>query len=384
MPKTITALTPEQEARMPEWVEKWTKIGLSTEPADFDRAEAAGRACYRATGIPEPFVVIRAGSPYATTLGGVLSVELLKRLDVFMNGIEKGKIKRPDDFVPTWDIFTDYVQTIVPVEKQTFDQIMPVILEDKVKDPAFMKDAEYVWHQVFTKIKADVIKDAKENAHKHWVEYRSAQLWASWYAYITFFRDVCDWENEKLEMFAHDEALALTCGWTWWNGAVLSISDRPRKIEFDEEKRLHCENGPAIRYPDGWSIYCWHGTSVPDHWITNRDNLDPVEIIKNTNVEMRAVGAEIVGWPKMLTTLNVKVINDSGSDDIGQLIEMTLPGLNRPGRFLKAVCPRNGVIVEGVPYVSDIDNKPIETAIAAQAWRIGDPQSEYEHPPMRT
>jgi len=48
------------------------------------------------------------------------------------------------------------------------------------------------------------------------------------------------------------------------------------------------------------------------------------------------------------------------------------------------MCPRNGEIFEGVPFVSDIDGLPINTALAAQAWRIGDPQSEYQHNPVRT
>jgi len=86
----------------------------------------------------------------------------------------------------------------------------------------------------------------------------------------------------------------------------------------------------------------------------------------------------------MLSVLSARVIDDSGNDDIGALIEMNLPGLSEPGRFLKAKCPRNGIIVEGVPRVSDIDGLPIDTALAAQAWRIGDPQSEYIHPPRRT
>jgi hypothetical protein len=86
----------------------------------------------------------------------------------------------------------------------------------------------------------------------------------------------------------------------------------------------------------------------------------------------------------MLSVLKAKVIDDSGSDDIGQLIELTLPGLKTPGRFLKARCPRNGIICEGVPRVSDIDNLPINTALHAQAWRIGDPLSEYIHPNRRT
>jgi hypothetical protein len=86
----------------------------------------------------------------------------------------------------------------------------------------------------------------------------------------------------------------------------------------------------------------------------------------------------------MVSALNRRIIDGDPDSDIGALIELTLPGLPEPGRFLQAICPRNGTIVEGVPRISDIDNQPIETAIAAQAWRDGLPASEYEHPLYRT
>jgi hypothetical protein len=153
-------------------------------------------------------------------------------------------------------------------------------------------------------------------------------------------------------------------------------------------KRLVAKGGTAVYSAVGSAGFSYfgagHGVRVPDHWLAARANLDPNEVIKSENVEQRAAGAAIVGWPKMLSVLKAKVIDDSGNDDIGQLIELKLPGLREAGRFLRARCPRNGTIVEGVPRVSDIDGLPIDTALAAQAWRIGDPQAEYAHPPMRT
>ena len=86
----------------------------------------------------------------------------------------------------------------------------------------------------------------------------------------------------------------------------------------------------------------------------------------------------------MADRLNRRVIDGDPASDMGALVELTLPGLSEPGRFLMARCPRNGTICEGVPRVSDIDGLPINTALAAQAWRIGDPQSEYQHPLVRT
>jgi hypothetical protein len=150
------------------------------------------------------------------------------------------------------------------------------------------------------------------------------------------------------------------------------------------DNRLHRADGPAVHWPAGEAYYFWRGTRVPNHWIEDRANLDPNEVIRVVNVEQRVAGAVICGWPKMLSVLKEKVINQHPKSEIGSLIELTLPGLENPGRFLKAMCPRNGLIVEGVPYVSDIDNSPIETAIAAQAWRLGDAAAEFQISPKRT
>jgi hypothetical protein len=162
------------------------------------------------------------------------------------------------------------------------------------------------------------------------------------------------------------------------------VSDRPLEYHIDEQNRPHCETGPFVRWADGSAFYAWHGVYVPADWIENRATLDPREVIKADNVEQRAAGAAIIGWPRMLSVLKAKVIDDSGNSEHGQLIELTLPGLPQPGRFLKALCPRNSWIVEGVPRVSDIDGLPIETAHAAQAWRNGESQAEFQFPPRRT
>ncbi len=50
----IDKLTPEQEARFPEFVERWTKIGLSTAPCDFEKAKAAAKRIYKDAGLEEP------------------------------------------------------------------------------------------------------------------------------------------------------------------------------------------------------------------------------------------------------------------------------------------------------------------------------------------
>jgi hypothetical protein len=214
--------------------------------------------------------------------------------------------------------------------------------------------------------------------------YQGGNMWAASSAYISAFRDVLGLRLPEHAAFDAWKAASIHGGFRVMHEEFCIVSDFPEFIRIDDQNRPHCETGPSYRWRDGWSLYYWHGTAVPAHWIEDRANLDPAEVVRAENVEQRAAGAAIVGWPKMLSVLKQKVINDSGNDDIGALIELTLPGLNEPGRFLKARCPRNGLIVEGVPRISDIDGLPINTALAAQAWRIGDPQSEYQHPPRRT
>ena len=298
-------------------------------------------------------------------------------------------------------------QVMPQVESQVMSQVASQVgsqvewqVRSQVKSQVASQVRSQVWSQVRSQVWSQVASQVASQVESQVASQVGPQVasqvrpvtnnlyhgsfYASWGAYVSFMRDVLGWDDPVLEKFAIEEELIKSCGWVWWHENVCVISDRPSIINRDAEGRLHCENGPSIAYRDGWALHHWHGVSVPLHWIEKRADLDPNEVIKTENTEQRAAGAEIVGWPKMLSVLKARIINDSGSPDIGQLIELELPGLQTAGRFLKAVCPRNGIIVEGVPRISDIDGLPIDTALAAQAWRIGDPQSEYHHPTRRT
>src|SRR3989304_3327522 len=70
MPKRIDKLTPEQEARLGEWRDKWIKIGLCCEPADRKLAEAALAACYRHTKLEPPKAYVWVQSPLTLAYAG--------------------------------------------------------------------------------------------------------------------------------------------------------------------------------------------------------------------------------------------------------------------------------------------------------------------------
>ncbi|MDE2105075.1 MAG: hypothetical protein KGL39_47995, partial [Patescibacteria group bacterium] len=64
----ITALTTEQEKRFPEFVEKWTRIGLSTKSANRIEAEKGIRLAYEAAALPKPKKIVWCGSPLSQGL----------------------------------------------------------------------------------------------------------------------------------------------------------------------------------------------------------------------------------------------------------------------------------------------------------------------------
>lgn len=50
----IESLTPEQEAQLPFYLEKWKKISLDTGPIDFDLCVKWAKECYKAVGLVPP------------------------------------------------------------------------------------------------------------------------------------------------------------------------------------------------------------------------------------------------------------------------------------------------------------------------------------------
>lgn len=332
----ITKLTPEQEASIPAYRDEWIKLGESTEQSDVAVMRQSVNDLYDVLGLPRVPVLVM-DSP----MGCVVASNVLRS---------------------------------VPASDNIWANIGANIW-DNIRVNIGANIGDNIWANIGDNID-DFSFEYSVSEGNHSIAYT---------AYANFFETIGhiyppDLKN-KLNVLTNYHS---TCGWLYGFESVAFVSNRPTVLNRDENGRLHCETGHAIEYADGYGFCAWHGVQIPTEWVLNKTTIEPSVILKTENVEQRAAGAALLGWPRMLSALNAKIIHDSGSPDMGQLIELTLPGLPKPGRFLKAHCPRNGIICEGVPYISDIDGLPIDTALAAQAWRIGDPQSEYQHPPMRT
>jgi hypothetical protein len=87
--------------------------------------------------------------------------------------------------------------------------------------------------------------------------------------------------------------IARSAGWIVPHERVCWVSERPSVLRADATARLHCADGPALQYPDGWCLHAWKGVEVPPWMIENpekvtigavSDLIDPV--LRNTMIEI--------------------------------------------------------------------------------------------------
>jgi len=141
--------------------------------------------------------------------------------------------------------------------------------------------------------------------------------------------------------------------------------------------RLHCADGPALVWPDGWRLYFWRGTLVPE-WVVRRPT--PERVHGEANVEVRRCAIEAMGWDNYIARAGLRQLDsvpDPGNP--GQLLRLyEVPPviLGTPGRVLLATNgseERDGTRRQyGLPVPDDMTG-----ALEAAAWTYGLRADQY-------
>ena len=161
------------------------------------------------------------------------------------------------------------------------------------------------------------------------------QMWAyggEWTGYdewIEFLRQVCGYERDSRVDYSK---------WEPWHQATMHggvrimheqfciVSDRPEYIRIetvDGRGRLHCADGPAKRYRDGWSIYAIHGVRVPAQVVEAPHTLTIPQIQGEQNAEIRRVMISRFGQARYMREAGAQLIHE---DECGKLWRCERPG----------------------------------------------------------
>jgi len=300
----ITTLTPEQIARFPEFIKKWTDIGLCTMPTDRLRAEHGIRIAYETAKLKAPLKIVWTTSPLAQGLTRAVVVDA------------KGKIGKGVR-ASVWDSVRASVGDSVRASvRASVGASVRASVRDSVGDS--------VWASV---------GDSGYGQHD-----------AAWLAFYDFFQRACALEERTMPLRGLVE-IAESAGWYLPHQHICWITERQRRVCRNSRGQLHSHDGMAVEYPDGWGLWAWNGVRVNEQIILTPDTLTPEQIAKETNAQVRQVMVERIGIERVCQLFHACALDKQGTYEL--LVLDLGDGRKRP--YLKMLNPSIGVWhVEGV------------------------------------
>ena len=279
MPR-LTTISDEMRATFPAIVEEWTRIGLSTAPADRPTAEAGVVAAYRAAGLQPPERIVWGTSPLAGTLwSAVLNAHSVR--------------------ASVGDSVEDRVGASVWASVWA-----------SVEDSVWASVGDSVWASVGASVRARVRASVGEH------------IWRACYGqHDAGWLSVCETlrQHGLADVVAPLDgiiAVARSAGWWWPRARVCLVTERPIALHRDQQGRLHHEREMAIQYPDGWGVYAVHGVRVPAQVVCHPETLTRDQVSREENVEVRRVMLERFGVERYLRESNARRVH---RDDWGTL-----------------------------------------------------------------
>jgi len=107
----IEKLTEAQEAKFPEYTEKWLDIGLATGPADIEKATEAVKLIYESAGLPHPTKFYSAKSPFD-------AIDIITKLDNTKTPYDVYSEMMYGNQDAAWLSFYDYMYNEVLVDQK--------------------------------------------------------------------------------------------------------------------------------------------------------------------------------------------------------------------------------------------------------------------------
>lgn len=131
-----------------------------------------------------------------------------------------------------------------------------------------------------------------------------------WLQFYEYFRKECgikfdkDIDKKLTNLIEYSK----NAGWLYTYKMYAIVVDRPEEVHL-EDGLIHNENGPAIRYSDGFAIYAVNGHIVPE-WLIEEKEKITLDLIKNEhNTETKRIMIDFYGPTKYILELGGEVLD---------------------------------------------------------------------------
>lgn len=272
----IEKLTPQQTALIPFYQEKWRKIALSTEPIDREKAAQSVRFAYAALGYKEPQIII-CDSPRAA-----FDRIFIPIFQTCQQSASWRNLKQEITAVLGNDIACQMVTQLAKCPSEIFLFKIPKTVVEQVLNHQLFNYFQSLLRSAFGSLESSINYRSRSITgiytwHERWREFdRFARhsyhdinkyFFASIYrgALSDFYISVLNGDRDPVKWRAF-LLLVANCGWIYPFANTCIVCDRPRILSFDSQHRLHAEGGPAIQFADGYSLYSYHGVTLPEKY----------------------------------------------------------------------------------------------------------------------
>lgn len=128
------------------------------------------------------------------------------------------------------------------------------------------------------------------------------------------------------------------CPFILFNDTTVYASRKPKYIKFNDANQLHCDDGMACEYADGWGVYSINGVSVDEQIVMRPETQTIKQISDEQNEEVKRIRIIRYGWDRFLDEINAVVI-DSNDNYIEGTKEFLIQNDKLESRILACVCP---------------------------------------------
>jgi hypothetical protein len=334
----ITELTPEQEALIPVYREKWKAIALFTKPIDCQKAAEAIKAAYALIGEKEPKILF-FDSPYAA-LNTVVSLVLTDQLDSELGRELKSKLENYLWTQPRTQLQTQLADPLrrqlwAQLRRNLWNQIGNQELEYQLRNQFYNHLRHYAWKQ----LGSDAWLEQKQQLRQQLDNCLQRETWVCNSSWIDFCISILSCSHDPIK-WQTLQLLILSCGWIIpWEKTCI-VCNNPLKISLDNQNRFHAEGEPAIQFADRYGLYSHHGVTIPEKYGT----LSPTRwrsrwLLEEGNAELRRVLIQGIGYARICYELQATEldswqeytllkIDDADVEPI-YLLKMTCPSTER-------------------------------------------------------
>ena len=397
----INHLTAEQDALIPIYQTKWQKITTSTEPIDRNKAITAITKVYSLMGKNKPaiqffaspdrvknelltqpteIVVKQLGSPILTSS---FSLEILADLQRQIDNDLWMKLSH--ELQPRWQAFILLLQQlgasgISEIDAQRWGELWQQLSEQQWEN-RWSESEQWMRSQVKQFPGGDILLGFGDNLWENfgqsawqqigepivneinkqpWIQELEATLkelslpWlyisngfglasslltgleSNFIPLIDYCVEVLDCQHNSEKLLAMNSVIK-NCGLVFFFERTCLVCDRPNKISFDEQYRLHAEGEAAIAYNDGYCVYAYHGVILPEKYGRLHLNLWQASwLLTEPNAELRRVLIQGIGYARICQELQ--------ATEIDSWREYTLLRIDNnidvePIHLLKMTCP---------------------------------------------